>query len=83
LQVQILPGIPILMFRSGREDFMNLVRDFERAGLALQRAGAPLMSMDGDIFQMDIQRLQAWRRVYRNVEVRQEGFGANGIYWID
>ena len=28
-------------------------------------------------------RLAAWRRVHRNAEVRQTGFGSNGIYWID
>ena len=27
--------------------------------------------------------LVAWRRVYRNAEVRQAGFGSNGVYWID
>jgi hypothetical protein len=27
--------------------------------------------------------LGEWRRVYRNAEVRQQGFGSNGIYWID
>jgi hypothetical protein len=27
--------------------------------------------------------LEDWRRVYRNAEVRQQGFGSNGIYWID
>jgi hypothetical protein len=27
--------------------------------------------------------LVAWRRVHRNAEVRQTGFGSNGVYWID
>jgi hypothetical protein len=27
--------------------------------------------------------LEAWHRVHRNAEVRQQSFGSNGVYWID
>lgn len=27
--------------------------------------------------------LEGWFRVHRNAEVRQSGFGSNGVYWID
>lgn len=27
--------------------------------------------------------LESWRRVRRNAEVRQTGFGSNGVFWID
>lgn len=52
---------------------MDLVRDFERAGLALQMPHDPIMATNADIFQMDIQRQRGreWFRMWRGHDWNQ------------
>jgi hypothetical protein len=52
---------------------MDLVREFDRAGLKLHLPSAPIVATNVDIFQMDIQRHrnQEWFRMWRGHEDNQ------------
>lgn len=52
---------------------MDLVREFDRAGLKLDLRSAPIMATNRDIFQMDIERRrgQEWFRMWRGHEDNQ------------
>ena len=43
---------------------MDLIREFDRAGLRLELTGAPIVDADRNIFQMDISRARG-REQYR------------------
>jgi hypothetical protein len=49
---------------------MDLIREFDRAGLRLELAGAPIMNGNRDIYQMDIRRARGreWYRVWKGAD---------------